>query len=176
MDDQAARMEQLYRRIGLDIRAFLRRRIQDTDLADELLQETFLVAWRNPEALDAAVSERAWLMGIARNLFRQHLRRKARNHTVSLPEDIVATAERSEDSRIDAIRAAIARLPTAQREVLELRLRHELRYEEIAAVLGIPIGTVRSRLHHALRRLRSCATHRTCSQPADGNGGKRSET
>ena len=49
---------------------------------------------------------------------------------------------------------AIAALPTAQREVLELKLQHELTYEEIASVLEIPIGTVRSRIHHAVLRLR----------------------
>ena len=50
---------------------------------------------------------------------------------------------------------AIAALPELQREALLLKLQHELTYEEIASVLNIPVGTVRSRLHHAVRQLRA---------------------
>jgi RNA polymerase sigma-70 factor (ECF subfamily) len=66
----------------------------------------------------------------------------------------VPAADAQTDERLAAVRAAIASLPEAQRETLELRLRNELSYEEIAAVLGIPVGTVRSRLHGAVKTLR----------------------
>ena len=56
------------------------------------------------------------------------------------------------------MRLAMAELPEQIRETLELRLRDELSYEEIAAVLEIPLGTVRSRLHTALRLLRAAMT------------------
>ena len=52
------------------------------------------------------------------------------------------------------MRRAVADLPAEHRETLELRLHHDLSYEDIAQVLGIPVGTVRSRLHNAVRRLR----------------------
>lgn len=58
---------------------------------------------------------------------------------------------------MEALRRAIERLPEAQREVLALRLGDELSYAEIAAILAVPIGTVRSRIHHAVRRLRTLA-------------------
>ena len=105
---------------------------------------------------DAASSQRAWLLGIARNLFREQMRGQARRRTVELPEDVAMAAETGEDHRLDLIRSAIVELPEQQREVLELRLKDDLRYAEIAEMLDIPIGTVRSRLHHALRRLRLC--------------------
>lgn len=60
-----------------------------------------------------------------------------------------------EDARLEALRLAIATLPEPQRETLLLKLHHELSYEEIAESLGIPVGTVRSRLHHALHHLRA---------------------
>jgi RNA polymerase sigma-70 factor (ECF subfamily) len=56
------------------------------------------------------------------------------------------------------MRAAITELPGPQRETLMLKLQHELSYEEIAEVLAIPVGTVRSRLHHAVLQLRQIMT------------------
>ena len=160
MDEQAARLERLYREIGPGIRAFLRRRMRDPGLADELLQETFLIATRDASSLEAARSQRAWLLGIARNLFREQMRKQVRRRTVELPGDLVTTAATKEDHRMDLLRSAIGDLPEQQREVLELRLKEDLRYAEIADMLGIPIGTVRSRLHLALRRLKSCVRER----------------
>jgi RNA polymerase sigma-70 factor (ECF subfamily) len=58
------------------------------------------------------------------------------------------------DPRLEVMREGIARLNAASRQVLELRLQRELSYEEMAATLGVPVGTVRSRLHHAVRQLR----------------------
>lgn len=162
MDERAARLERLYREVGPGIWAYLQRRMRDPGLADELLQETFLIATRDASSLEAARSQRAWLLGIARNLFREQMRKQVRHRTVELPEDVVASAATKEDHRLDLIRSAIVELPEGQREVLELRLKDDLRYVDIAEVLDIPIGTVRSRLHHALRRLRLCVREKPC--------------
>jgi RNA polymerase sigma-70 factor (ECF subfamily) len=59
------------------------------------------------------------------------------------------------DPRLEVMREGIERLNAASRQVLELRLQRELSYEEMAASLGVPVGTVRSRLHHAVRQLRA---------------------
>jgi RNA polymerase sigma-70 factor (ECF subfamily) len=58
------------------------------------------------------------------------------------------------DPRVELVREAIARLTPELQETLELRFEQELSYEEIAAVLEIPVGTVRSRLHNSVKRLR----------------------
>lgn len=118
--------------------------------AEDLLQETFVRALRNPSRLKKAISVRAYLFGIARHVGLDALRR-------ARPTDAfvdVHTAETpSEDPRIEFLRLAIAALPEAQREPLLLKLQQELSYEEIADVLGVPVGTVRSRLHYAVARL-----------------------
>ena len=77
---------------------------------------------------------------------------------VELPEGMAAR-EAGADQRIGEMRRAIAKLPDEMRETLELRLADDLSYEEIAAVLEIPVGTVRSRLHNAVRKLREEMCH-----------------
>jgi RNA polymerase sigma-70 factor (ECF subfamily) len=152
MGQAATPLEALYRDIGPSLLSYLRRGLADAQAAEDLLQETFCQALRRQERLSQAVSPRAWLFVIARNLAATAHRR--RRMTGPLPAELPA-AERIEDPRLEPVRRAIVGLPDGLRETLELRLRHELTYEEIAAVLGIPVGTVRSRLHHALRRLRA---------------------
>ena len=96
------------------------------------------------------MSPRAYLFGIARHVGNDARRR--RRPTEELGDPPAAPAAEA-DERLDAMRAAIAQLPAVQRETLLLRLQQELSYAEIAVVLGIPAGTVRSRLHLAVQRL-----------------------
>ncbi len=151
MDQAATRLEALYREVGPGLLAYLRRHCGDDHAAEDSLQETFMQAARRQERLAETISPRAWLFAIARNVAVTALRR--RRVTQPLPADVPAV-ERADDPRLERVRRAIAELPDTLRETLELRLRHELSYEELAGVLEIPLGTVRSRLHHALRRLR----------------------
>jgi len=149
--DAVTRLEALYRDVGPALVAYLRRAF-DAGLAEDLLHETFFQAARRIERLSQAVSPRAWLFAIARNVAVTALRR--RRPTQELPAELTAAVP-TEDPRLEGVRQAIAGLPDAFRETLELRLREELTYEEIADVLAIPVGTVRSRLHQALRRVRA---------------------
>ncbi len=152
MDKAGTSLETLYRDVGPGLLAYLRRCFGDAHAAEDLLHETFFQVARRPERLAQAVSPRAWLFAVARNVALTALRR--RRTTARLPEEVVAPGS-AEDPRLGPMRAAIAELPDSPREALELRLRDELSYEEIAGVLGIPLGTVRSRLHHAVRRLKA---------------------
>jgi RNA polymerase sigma-70 factor (ECF subfamily) len=117
-----------------------------------LLQETFAAVMKNPGRLLQADSPRAYLFGVARNLSAELYRRS--RPTDELPSEAPAEETEGPDPRIEAMREGIMQLNAASRQVLELRLQRELSYEEIAAALGLPVGTVRSRLHHAVRQLR----------------------
>lgn len=152
MGNVVTEIETLYRTVGPGLLAYLRGGFADATTAEDLLQETFCQAARRHDRLAAARSPRAWLYAIARNLAITALRR--RRPTAPLPVELPAD-ESTPDPRLEPVRAAIAQLPNEQRETLELRLHGELTYEEIATVLNVPIGTVRSRLHNALRRLRA---------------------
>jgi RNA polymerase sigma-70 factor (ECF subfamily) len=141
-------IEALYHRHGPALLAYLRRSFGPH--AEDLLQESFLHALRSRDQCLQADSPRAFLFGIARNVGLSALR-KSRSTTPLV--DVPAPLEK-EDPTLAAMRVAIRTLPDQIRETLELRLREELSYEEIAAVLQIPLGTVRSRLHTALKLLR----------------------
>ena len=100
----------------------------------------------------AASSPRGYLFGIARHVSADAWRR------ARPPGEgdafLASVAAPQPDARLAAAREIIADLPSLQREILDLRFEHDLSYAEIAEALGIPVGTVRSRLHNALELLR----------------------
>jgi len=144
------------------IHAYLRRRL-DGPLADELASQTFLVAFDRRAAFDRERSDaRPWLFGIATNLVRNHRRREARELRAVAelwPEPVLGID--GVESRVDAERMrgllahALAELPPEEADALLLLAWAELDQPEIAAALEIPLGTVKSRLSRARRRLRS---------------------
>lgn len=153
MPDAIAQLEQLYRELAPALLAYFRRQPTLGRSADDLVQDTFVRAIRGFSRLRDSVSPRAYLFGIARHVSIDALR--AHRPTEELPDELPELDSAAPpDDRLPAMRAAIAALPAAQRETLQLKLQHDLSYEEIAEVLAIPVGTVRSRLHHAVARLR----------------------
>ncbi len=146
-------LQTLYQAHGPDLLAYLRRLVGRSDLAEDLLHETFVQALRRTDRLAAAVSPRAWLFTIARNVSCSAQRR--RRPAAGLRLDAAAAPVVEEDPRLGPMRRAIGELPDKLREAIELRLRHDLSYEEIAGVLRVPVGTIRSRLHNAVQQLRS---------------------
>lgn len=152
MDETIKHVEQLYREIGPMLLAYFRQHRAVAGAAEDLLQDTFVRAVRNPGRLHAATSPRGYLFGIARHVCLDALRRRELP-IEPMPAAMVDTRP-AEDGRLEPMRAAIAELPTTHREPLLLKLQHDLTYEEIAEVLGVPVGTVRSRLHYAVARLK----------------------
>jgi len=137
--------------------AFLWRRAGDA--ADDLFQETWLRVVRAAERFDPQRRFSTWLFQIANNLCRDRARRGAvaEAHRDAMREEMLHDPRRLEapalDLRLDMHRRIHA-LPERLREVLLLRYYHQLSEAEIADVVGIPRGTVKSRLHHAVRALR----------------------
>ena len=151
MDLQINQWERLYRELAPALLGYFRRQRPLAGAAEDLLQDTFVRAIKRSDRLQPPVSPRAYLFGIARHVGIDAVRRL--RPVEELPPDAPAVTT-PEDDRLESMRRAIAGLPGPQRETLLLKLQQELSYEEIAAVLSIPVGTVRSRLHHAVRHLR----------------------
>jgi RNA polymerase sigma-70 factor, ECF subfamily len=142
----------LYRRRHHDVYRFAFAMAKSRSFAQDVTQEVFLNVLENAKRFDSAKgSVRAWLFGCARYVTLDRLRLE-RRWTGDLPPD-AATLESDErllaDQRIERLHVAIAQLPIEFREALVLCELHELSYAETAAVIGCPIGTVRSRLHRA---------------------------
>lgn len=151
---QAADLEGVFRQCAKDLTAYFARRHGGTETADDLVQESFLQLARRLRAGEKVVSPRAYLFGVARHVSLAFFR-KQRRAAEPLDEAAAEGAAGPEpDARLEAARETIASLPALQREILDLRFAHDLSYAEIALALGIPVGTVRSRLHNALALVR----------------------
>ena len=130
----------------------------DSDLAEEAAQEAFIRAWTNLQKYKPRSPFRNWLYRIASNVAIDVLRRQ--KETVDLDSVDVHSSERGPEvlaearERGERVRQAVVDLPPSSRAVIVLREYEDLSYKEIADTLGIPIGTVMSRLSYARGLLR----------------------
>ncbi|MHA4949600.1 RNA polymerase sigma factor [Micromonospora sp. SD19] len=138
----------------------------DWATAEDVMAATYLQAWRSRERVtEEGGSLRPWLLGVATNEARNHTRSNRRYRRVAaaliaadltVPDHADEVAGRLDDRRrIAAALDALARLRRPEREVLTLCLWEGLDYESAAEALGVPVGTVRSRLSRARARLRT---------------------
>ena len=140
--------------------------------ADDIAQDAFIKAWRSLSAFRGDCSFSTWIFRVTVNTARDAIRRNARHPVISLTRqdseddetelwDVPVTsgddipeeaAERRET--IEAVRRAVESLPDDQRQVLVLRDIHELPYSEISRILGVEIGTIKSRLSRGRANLK----------------------
>lgn len=127
---------------------FARRLCQDSAAAEDLVQEALLRAWRNYSQLRTASNHRAWIFRILLNSWHSEgRRRKARPEPVPLNEALPQAAMGIDEAT--EIQQALSFLPEAQREVLLLAVVEGFTCREIGEMLGVPLGTVMSRLGRA---------------------------
>ncbi len=156
--------ETLLKQHQLPLYAYAAELIQDRVAAFDVVQETFASAVRHIESLRNDAKFGSWLFGIAHQKCVQHWRRTRRTKEIFSAEDD-ASDDWADDNAIDPrtllIRqedadeffALVGQLPVPQRSTLLLHILEEFSLEEIAAVTAVPVGTVKSRLHHAKRAL-----------------------
>lgn len=160
--------EELYRRYGGPIASYLCRCLGDVHEAEELCQETFARVWLRAAQCDVSRARfRAWLYQIATNLVRSRWRRARRSPIVSLPEPPETDREdasqagsgdlpgsslmKEQTARI--LEDAVKELKADHRIIIILKYFENMKIREIAPLVGCSEGTVKSRLHHALRSL-----------------------
>jgi len=145
----------LVERHAARLHAFLVRVAGSRDDADDLLQETWVRVARGAPSFDVRRRARPWLYGIAANLARDLARRRSvRRRAAELERSVPPEPPRFRPLERLELRDRLARLPDRLREVLVLRFFDDLDEAEMAEALGIPKGTVKSRLHGAIRELR----------------------
>lgn len=130
--------------------------------ARDTLQETFVKCWRHRDQVAGVQHLKAWIFRIALNAGRDARQTAWRRHRKDLPDDeaVIAPSPHGPEEQVEhneqitRIRLAVRQLRTEEQEVFLLRQNGELTYEEIADTLGIPSGTVKTRMRMAVTRLR----------------------
>jgi RNA polymerase sigma-70 factor (ECF subfamily) len=164
---------QLVRRYERELYGYLRRYLGDANLADDVFQNTFLQLYTKIGHYEAGRPVRPWLYTIATHQAIDALRRNGRHQALSLDQyreelsngdvhNLMALLESRGpgpleqslgEERRQQVRASVERLPDFLRQVVILAYYQGLKYREIADIVGIPVGTVKSRLHAALMKL-----------------------
>lgn len=151
---------------GEDIYRFCRYLTSDSDMADELYQETFLKAVQLSNKLNRSDNIKSFLMGISANLWKNQVRKKARRNVILPQADYEENIGRVQDVKADIlevfvenelvneIKLAINNLPDKQRLVVILHYCEDVSTEDIGKILHIPKGTVLSRLAKARKNLK----------------------
>ena len=156
-DQEAFRL--LFERYARPVMSFLYDMVGQRELAEDLVQETFVRAYRNLRSHRDPSCFSTWLFGIARNTARELIRSRIREgHRVELEDDEVLEVEdgmKTPDAEFlskelnRVIHKALGELAEDKRLVFTLKILHQRSYEEIADILHLPIGTVKSRLNRA---------------------------
>ncbi|CAL9389313.1 ECF RNA polymerase sigma factor SigE [Actinosynnema sp. ALI-1.44] len=168
---------EIFDRHAPHIQRYLARRL-GREVADDLVAETFLAAFGKRERYDLGRPDaRPWLYGIATNLVGRHRRdevRRFRLREAAVPDEAGHADRVAARVAAQALRApladALAGLTAEDRDVLLLVAWEELSYEEVAGALSIPVGTVRSRLHRARRKVREALGNPTALEELLSNG------
>ncbi|GAA5209278.1 RNA polymerase sigma factor [Microbacterium kyungheense] len=167
---EPAAFAEVFERHARVVGAFAARRV-GVDAAEDVLSETMLVAFRRRRDFDATwESARPWLLGIASRVIKKHRADEARQWrsfqaSASRGEHssdgaLDAVADRADASAsVRALAPRIAALASRDRDVLLLYAWADLTYDEIAVALGVPVGTVRSRLNRVRRKLAPPGSH-----------------
>ncbi len=137
------RFDELVRLHAAAVSAYARAMARDPWVAEDAVQETFLRAWKYIDSYRASGSFEGWLIRICRNCLTDLAARRTPEPTAELPERALGADDTHE------IHDLVARLPVHQREVVALCGFLGYDYAGAAELLGVPVGTVRSRLHRA---------------------------
>lgn len=138
------------------LRRYARAMVGDRAAADDLVQDTLERAWSRFAQWRPGSDLRAWLFSIMHNLRVDQLRRPGLSTIAIDDEDLAVPTRATQSDRLEVsdLESALAQLPEEQRAVLLLVALEEMSYEEVAKTLGIPVGTVMSRLSRGRERLR----------------------
>ena len=179
-DDEAFAL--LVHRYERELFAYLRRYLGNAQLAEDVFQATFLRVYRKRDTYRTSHAFRPWLYAIATHQAID-VQRQNRRHRMasldrqplggdggSLAETVADRCRTGDDAVADGdaqawMLAAVDRLPEPLRSTLTLVYRHGLKHREVAAALGIPVGTVKSRLNTAINRLQASWLRTTCPLP-----------
>jgi RNA polymerase sigma-70 factor, ECF subfamily len=160
--DQGA-LQALYGRHHVKIFRFVLRLVHIEASAEDIVSEVFIDVWRNATNFEGRSEASTWLLAIARNKAYSLLRRKKED---GLDDEMAAAIEDVADnpevvlqkkSKGELLRACLSGLSREHREVIDLVYYHDKSIEEVALIVGVPEGTVKTRMFHARKKLSQLA-------------------
>ena len=154
-------MASFYVELERQLYQFIRSRLNDPFRSQDILQEVFLDVWRGAGRFEGRSSVRSWVYGIAwRKVIDVHRANKRLSFSDDLPEQEdespSAFSQIGEQQEAHSLRRCLGGLKEDHRTVIDLAFYRDLSYREIAEVLGIPEGTVKTRVFHAKQLLQHC--------------------
>lgn len=155
----SAAFDELVESMGPRLHGFFLRQGAEPATAEDLVQNVFVRVLQSLARYRPSGQLDAYLLRIARNLWIDHRRRAHRVYDDAQPEERIdgrpgPVGLVDADDRARQLRAALGRIDPATRELLELAVLQQLPYKEVGVILEIPVGTVKSRVYYALRKLR----------------------
>lgn len=184
LEGKSGSFELLVRRHSQEIHQFVQRFVRDSVTAEDVVQETFLQVYHSAGAFDQSRRFKPWLFTIAANKARDYLRRLSRRREVPFEaqvgnegdsgrrfidllsgDDVLPVEDLLLEEKRRSVREVMEAMPAKFSEVLILAYYHRFSYKEIAEIVGVPLGTVKSRLHAAVthfgRKYRDAVATRT---------------
>ncbi len=187
LDGDAGSFELLVRRHAHELHQFTVRFTGNSVAAEDVVQETFLQMHKSASRFDPTRRVKPWLFTIAANKARDYIRRRKRRRELPFEAqisseddagqrfiDLLASEDDSPDDELlleerrRSVKAAVEAMPLRLREVLILAYYHRFPYKVVAEIVGIPLGTVKSRLHAAVAAFEAC--YRAASKEQRQNG------
>ena len=156
-------LQALYARHHVKVFRFALGLLRNEQTAEDVVSEAFIDVWRNAASFEGRSEASTWLLAIARNKAYSILRKKQEER---LDEESAAEIEDTADNpevimqkktKGELLRACLSRLSVEQREIIDLVYYHEKSVEEAALIVGAPVGTVKTRMFHARKRLSELA-------------------
>jgi len=154
--DQTA-FQRLYDRFADRVYRYAYTILHDRHLCEEVAQETMIAVWNGASRFEGRSRASTWIFGIARNQAYSLARKERRAETTPIPV-LVHPDHAPQLLQRERIAGALTQLPDEQREVVFLTFYEGLSYGEISRILGVPEGTVKSRMYHAKRKLAEALT------------------
>jgi RNA polymerase sigma-70 factor (ECF subfamily) len=157
-------LKTLYGRHHVKIFRFAMRLLRNESSAEDVVSEVFVDVWRNATNFEGRSEASTWLLAIARNKAYSMMRRVRKeeeldDEAAEVIEDISDTPEviLQKQNKGDLLRACLQKLSAPHREVMSLIYYHDKSIEDVAKIVGVPEGTVKTRMFHARKRLSEIA-------------------
>jgi len=153
-------LAELYDRYRHSLGSFLRRKVYQDKLVDEIYNDVMMTVWQKASSFRGESKVSTWIFGVAHRICMSHTRKEMK-HTQNMTEvkfdEIQAKPDRfeNEEDLVDQLRVATEKLGESHRTVIELAYYHGYSLNEIAKIVDCPVNTVKTRLFHARQNLKS---------------------